>query len=703
MEQEETGENIVSEYQQAVDRISRLGQSRELIFGSGANSTLFHYGETLSNLDRIPNEISRLTRLESLDLSGTQVSNLEPISRLRGLQRLDISRTKVTDLRPIENIKSLRHIFMDGTDVEDLLPLSGIGNLEIISIAGTKVRVLDGILSCVNLVSINAASSHLVSIEGVDGLVYLTDIDLSRAPVEDFSPIRRLHRLRSLIMDSAREFDVTVVSKALGLIKLSLSRSRLANMERFPGLPMLSDLDLTGTNVVTLDRVARCPSLTTLKIAGTRVRSLAPLSGLKLNHLDLRGTPVEDLFPVRSAFEMEESSDRSSIYMFRPQSSGLSFTGAKVADKWPFSALALLNHPQRTLETLNYLRREMGEAEVWPPNYRRPDGINQLFAPLRSQGDPGPVRGPDLESLAIRPSTHDFPFRNNKIVGLPHRERVPDEVVLRDIYGEVKRKSDIALNMFNQSNAPLRTVGSIRRLREVLGETEQDVAPGRLLMASRTVETEQRLYSNAERKEELSDEAYVALEDLVGSLSDMRSCFPQLAKLEAERLAQSILERNVETASRGLVDLIAAAGQSKIVDRTAIEALEAGQPDLAAAHEIISGPTTDEAKSEAYELRARTVGQSLLDARKFVTQTFKEFGKVAAEIGAPALAEAKVKGPNAIYAVSVAGLAYAVAGPTIALAAFASSFRPLEVYAKNVLESLRPEASNATKEGSSDK
>jgi Leucine-rich repeat (LRR) protein len=67
--------------------------------------------------------------LSTLDLDGTQVSDIGPLSSLHDLSFLDISRTKVSDLSPLKDLQKLHTLSLDKSQVADLSPLMNIRSL----------------------------------------------------------------------------------------------------------------------------------------------------------------------------------------------------------------------------------------------------------------------------------------------------------------------------------------------------------------------------------------------------------------------------------------------------------------------------------------------------------------------------------------------------------------------------------------------
>jgi Leucine-rich repeat (LRR) protein len=56
--------------------------------------------------------------LQSLDLSGTTVTDIEPLKGLTVLELLDLSRTNVTDLGPVYDLPHLRIKAKDSPPVQ---------------------------------------------------------------------------------------------------------------------------------------------------------------------------------------------------------------------------------------------------------------------------------------------------------------------------------------------------------------------------------------------------------------------------------------------------------------------------------------------------------------------------------------------------------------------------------------------------------
>lgn len=95
---------------------------------------------SISSLD----EIGRLTRLESLDLTGCgNLTSLDGVERFPSLEYISIARTGVTDLTPLTELKKLRSLEAFHTPLEDFTPLENCIQLDSLYLNRALKDVLD--------------------------------------------------------------------------------------------------------------------------------------------------------------------------------------------------------------------------------------------------------------------------------------------------------------------------------------------------------------------------------------------------------------------------------------------------------------------------------------------------------------------------------------------------------------------------------
>jgi len=121
------------------------------------------HGLEYLRLDSLPlsdlTPLAKLTDLKDLSLSDTQVSDLAPLAHLENLEDLHLDVTQVADISALAGLKSLKSLWLDQTKVTDLGPLAGLKNLESLSVSETQIRDLTPLMGLKNLTHLRVTES----------------------------------------------------------------------------------------------------------------------------------------------------------------------------------------------------------------------------------------------------------------------------------------------------------------------------------------------------------------------------------------------------------------------------------------------------------------------------------------------------------------------------------------------------------------
>ena len=185
----------------------------------------------LENFGKTGPHLQRFRNVRSLDLSGTQVANLEPLKGLSSLQSLNLERTQVANLEPLKGLSSLQSLNLERTQVANLEPLKGLSSLQSLNLWGTQVANLEplkGLSS--SLQSLNLSGTQVANLEPLKGLSSLQSLNLWETQVVNLEPLKGLSSLQSL----------------------NLSGTQVANLEPLKGLSSLQPLSspLTKSGLV---------------------------------------------------------------------------------------------------------------------------------------------------------------------------------------------------------------------------------------------------------------------------------------------------------------------------------------------------------------------------------------------------------------------------------------------------------------------
>lgn len=124
-------------------------------------------------LNRLPPQLSRLSKLQDLWLAGTLVVDLAPIAELKALRKLSIDRTAASDISALATCTGLEVLWLHQTAIDKIDGISGLVALKILSLRDTNVSDLSPL--------------RLLS--------ELQHLDLRRTPVRDLRPLLGLSKL----------------------------------------------------------------------------------------------------------------------------------------------------------------------------------------------------------------------------------------------------------------------------------------------------------------------------------------------------------------------------------------------------------------------------------------------------------------------------------------------------------------------------
>ncbi|GIG64887.1 hypothetical protein [Phytomonospora endophytica] len=124
-----------------------------------------HVEAPLTRID----SLSRLTGLDSLRLSHTEVTDLAPLSGLTGLLDISLCDGPLSDLSPLRDLTPSR-LFVYRTAVTDLRPLAGMHTIGVLGLAGCPVADLAPLKEMRGL--------HHVNLHGTPGTDHTTPLEL---------------------------------------------------------------------------------------------------------------------------------------------------------------------------------------------------------------------------------------------------------------------------------------------------------------------------------------------------------------------------------------------------------------------------------------------------------------------------------------------------------------------------------------------
>ena len=289
----------------------------------------------------------------------------------------------------------------------------------------------------------------------------------------------------------------------------------------------------------------------------------------------------------------------------------------------------------------------------------------------------------DFEATQQISAAFHFDIVNGKIDAKPPNPEILDFPSAYDLYDELKQKVDGLIVRLIRVQADEYVVHGVRRLAAVLSGPIQDCRPGLILSRMRTLESIRYAFDNPEGHEATFPDFRAAIDDVWLSGQDLLATFPEVRRIERERLAMDI-ERTPDTMAEiqtQIEQIQTAASNNEIVAPGAVSALTANKPDMS--------------RSRSADEKANLIGDTLLITRNFVSESIRAIAKTGGnsagqvwdtlgdEFTAGAKQAARMLPPLAVIALLVA-----IAGPVGGIAGLIRGdvFRSVSSAASKVIE-----------------
>lgn len=279
-----------------------------------------------------------------LELIGCGLTDISALSKLTKLQYLNLQDNSISDLTPLSGLTSLTKLILWDNDITNIYPLAGLTNLTYLDIDSNNVQDLTPLASLKNLTQLWCSGNRPGSLEPIGGLTKLTNLGLKNDGLGDgdLEPLKKLTGLFDLRLDGntglsskaidslqsalpyctisrpaglagsitlggvtyytdatsiscggAGVSDISGLSAFKNLTSLSLPNNNLSDISALSGLTGLTSLDLSyNTGITSLEALSNLTNLTALSLAGcSGVTSATALYGLSsLWSLDVTGT-----------------------------------------------------------------------------------------------------------------------------------------------------------------------------------------------------------------------------------------------------------------------------------------------------------------------------------------------------------------------------------------------------------------------------
>ena len=193
--------------------------------------------------------LSELSELQTLNITGTNVSDLTPLRNSNKLKTLKAGQTRIEDLSPLKYDILLEELDVATTDISDLAVLDILNKLEKLNISYTQVNTLEAVTNCPKMAFLAAEGSRITNIQPLAELNTLVSLNISSTAVRDLSPISHLESLQSLKISQTPINTLNALQETENLKELFCSNTNISDLSPLKNHKRLSKIYCDNTRI----------------------------------------------------------------------------------------------------------------------------------------------------------------------------------------------------------------------------------------------------------------------------------------------------------------------------------------------------------------------------------------------------------------------------------------------------------------------
>lgn len=246
--------------------------------------------------------LSRLTQLESVLIYGNNpIENLQAFAGLTKLQSLCVTGTKVSDLSPLAALSDLRFLSLSNAAIKDIKPLQSLKQLVSLDLSSNSIEDLSGLKGLSLLSVLSLQNNQITDIGALQALVKINTLYLTNNNIADAAALRYLFKLTHLDISQNKLKHIDFVEKMKQLNWLNISNNPVKNLMPLQFLPHLKSLAIGGIKEADPEPVKYCAALESLYAPACDWKTISFLKDLKkIVYLDVSNNKLSSGLPGES-------------------------------------------------------------------------------------------------------------------------------------------------------------------------------------------------------------------------------------------------------------------------------------------------------------------------------------------------------------------------------------------------------------------
>lgn len=240
--------------------------------------------------------LEKLNRLQSLDISRTQVTDFDFLKKLSKLKLLDLSFNQISDINFLEKLTTLEALNLSFNQISDISFLGKLSRLKYLNLSDNEISDISHIEKLTSIESLTLFSTQISDTNFLEKLTRLRFLDLSDNHILDFSYLEKLTGLEFLILNNTPISDFSLLEKLTKLKSLNLSVNHISNFNFLEKLSDLQSLELSNTQITDISFLEKLTTLQSLNLSDNHISDISFLEKLTgLEYLDLSDNNISEI------------------------------------------------------------------------------------------------------------------------------------------------------------------------------------------------------------------------------------------------------------------------------------------------------------------------------------------------------------------------------------------------------------------------
>ena len=240
--------------------------------------------------------LENLPNLQKLVLSNCGLSTIADLENVTGLTYLDISNNTIRNLEPLMGMTGMRELYMQLNAITSLEALTSMYDLEKLNISFNSVSSLIPLGLCGKLSWLDASNNTISSVNGIATLQLLTTLSLNYNQLYDISPLGACIQMKELSFTNNSVSDISALASMSNLEILDFSYNNVSYLPSWPQNCALRVIQGARNQVTSLNVLGGMPNLTYVAMDYNQLTDVNSLANCpNLVQVNVYGNAISDV------------------------------------------------------------------------------------------------------------------------------------------------------------------------------------------------------------------------------------------------------------------------------------------------------------------------------------------------------------------------------------------------------------------------